>query len=121
MFRLLILLPSLLIMTVATQIATQTSSSAESVTTAPATTNSSIPRMSPYDVIFMAYQGGFREQGIRGYGAFIEGCYQGQLTAKKIVAAAIKANRLPADAIDDQAYLKAIDSNLVSLKSNGRP
>ncbi|MCU0548997.1 MAG: hypothetical protein MUC48_06580 [Leptolyngbya sp. Prado105] len=78
-------------------------------------------RLSPYDVIFLAYQGQFREQGIRGYGAFIEQCYQGQLSAKKIVEAAIKANRLPADALNDSAYLKAIDSNLVSLKSNVNP
>jgi hypothetical protein len=78
-------------------------------------------RLSPYDVIFMAYQGQFREQGIRGYGAFVESCYQGQLSAKKIVQAAIQANRLPADAVNDEAYLKAIDANLLSLKSNVSP
>lgn len=78
-------------------------------------------RISPYDVIFLAYQGYFREQGIRGYGAFVEGCYQGQIKAKQIVEAAIKANRLPPDTINDSAYIQAIDANLLSLKSNVSP
>lgn len=82
---------------------------------------SSNSRLAPYDVIFLAYQGYFRDQGIRGYGAFVESCYQGQLSAKRIVEAAIKANRLPSDAINDSAYLQAIDANLLSLKSNVSP
>lgn len=78
-------------------------------------------RLSPYDVIFLAYQGYFREQGIRGYGAFVEECYQGQLSAKRIVEAAIQAKRLPAETINDLAYIQSINSNLLSLKSSVSP
>jgi hypothetical protein len=114
MIRRFMMISAIVLATITGQALIQHASLAQSTSPSPS-------RLSPYDVIFLAYQGQFREQGIRGYGAFIESCYQGQLSAKKIVQAAIKANRLPADAINDDAYLKAIDANLVSLKSNVNP
>ncbi|BAU10397.1 hypothetical protein LEP3755_08810 [Leptolyngbya sp. NIES-3755] len=76
------------------------------------------PLMSPYNVVFMAYQGYFREQGLRGYGAFADGCNQGTLTATDVVKAAIQANRLPESILNDRGFMSAIDANMKSFKTN---
>ncbi|MBW4542449.1 MAG: hypothetical protein KME43_25435 [Myxacorys chilensis ATA2-1-KO14] len=80
--------------------------------------NSAIPSMTPYDVVFLAYQGYFRNQGLRGYGAFADGCNQGKLTAQDVVEAAIKANQLPKTIVNNRGFMNAVDANMKAFKNN---
>ncbi|MBW4419972.1 MAG: hypothetical protein KME13_12185 [Myxacorys californica WJT36-NPBG1] len=80
--------------------------------------NSAIPSMTPYDVVFLAYQGYFRNQGLRGYGAFADGCNQGKLTAQDVVEAAIKANQLPRTIVNNRGFMNAVDANMKAFKNN---
>ncbi|KAM3099104.1 hypothetical protein ACKFKF_15850 [Phormidesmis sp. 146-12] len=94
-----------------------TTSSAQSTSSNPPAATT-IPVMSPYDLVFMAYQGYFRSQGLRGYGTFTDGCNQGKIQAKDVVDAAIKANQLPPDILSDRGYMSAVDANLKAFKNN---
>jgi hypothetical protein len=77
-----------------------------------------IPLLSSYDLVFMAYQGYFREQGLREYEVFTDGCNQGKIQAKDVVDVASKANRLPPDIISDRGYMSAVAANLKAFKNN---
>ncbi|MBE9011509.1 hypothetical protein IQ250_14970 [Pseudanabaenaceae cyanobacterium LEGE 13415] len=75
------------------------------------------PLLSPYNVVTLAYQGYFREQGLRGYGVFTDGCNQGTLTATDVVKAAIRANRLPEGILSDRGFMNAVDANMKTFRS----
>ncbi|MGG6264932.1 hypothetical protein ACQ4M3_02555 [Leptolyngbya sp. AN03gr2] len=85
-----------------------TTSTASTVTT---------PLLTPYNVVNLAYQGYFREQGLRGYGVFTDGCNQGTLTANDVVRAAIRANRLPESILSDRGFMNAVDANMKTFRS----
>ncbi|MFN6462612.1 MAG: hypothetical protein RMZ41_012290 [Nostoc sp. DedVER02] len=79
-------------------------------------TNSSNTRyLQPFNVAFLAYQGAFKEQGIPSAGTLLSEFQIGNLTAKDVVQAAIKANKLPAKVLNDRGYVNAVDSQLTSM------
>ncbi|MEH1836470.1 MAG: hypothetical protein V7L29_31560 [Nostoc sp.] len=73
--------------------------------------------LQPFNTTFLAYQGYFKEQGIPSGGALISEFQIGKLTAKDVVQAAVKANKLPAQVLDDRSYLYAVESQLTSLSN----
>ncbi|MBD1844545.1 hypothetical protein H6F89_14315 [Cyanobacteria bacterium FACHB-63] len=87
-------------------------------TTAPVATTAAVPSLTPYDLVYAAYQGRLRAQGLRSYGAFADGCNQGTLTANDVAQAAIKANLLPQSILQDQGYMNAVDAQMKSFKNN---
>ncbi|KAM3112962.1 hypothetical protein [Phormidesmis sp. 146-33] len=74
--------------------------------------------MNAFELASMAYRGAFRNQGIPGYGFLIAAHSQGQLSARDIVQAAINTNRLPAEMLNDQGFLSAVEANLRAFKSS---
>jgi hypothetical protein len=71
--------------------------------------------LSPVDLAFLAQRGYLKDQGISSYNA-LETSYQtGTITAKDVVQAAIRANRLPESTLQDRGYLNALDSTLRGL------
>ena len=81
------------------------------------TNSSNASYLKPFNTTFLAYQGYFKEQGIPSGGALVFECQTGKVTAKDVVQAAIKANKLPAQVLNDQSYLNAVESQLTSLSN----
>ncbi|MEH1770108.1 hypothetical protein [Nostoc sp.] len=79
--------------------------------------NTDTKYLQPFNIAFLAYQGYLKEQGIPSGGALLFKYQSGNLTAKDIVQAAVKANKLPAQVLNDSSYLNALDSQLTSLGS----
>ncbi len=72
----------------------------------------------PFNLVTLAYQGYFKDEGIPSNGAFMNALHGGQITAKKLVESAIKAGRLPETATNDEAYLHYVDNQLQFLDRN---
>ncbi|MBD1848014.1 hypothetical protein H6F89_32525 [Cyanobacteria bacterium FACHB-63] len=68
--------------------------------------------LSPFDLAFLAQRGYLKDQGISSYAALDTSYEAGTITAKDVVQAAIRANRLPESTLQDRCYLSALDSNL---------
>jgi hypothetical protein len=71
--------------------------------------------LQPFNTAFLAYQGYLKEQGIPSASGLIFAYQTGNLTANDVVQAAVKANKLPAEVLNDQDYLSAVDSQLTSF------
>ncbi|MCC5644672.1 hypothetical protein LC607_17350 [Nostoc sp. CHAB 5824] len=71
--------------------------------------------LQPFNTAFLAYQGDFKEQGIPSGSALIFEYQIGNLTAKDVVQAAVRANKLPAQVLNDPSYVNAVESQLTSL------
>ena len=73
------------------------------------------PRIEAFSLVNAAYQGRFKQWGIPAY-AKLDQAYRGkQLTASDLIEAAIEANQLSPDALEDETYIKAVDTNLYGL------
>lgn len=69
-------------------------------------------QLAPSALVHIAHQGGLRAYGIPGFTLFSSAYALGQIDAAKLVAAAIKAQLLPASAAEDLNYLKAVSAQL---------
>lgn len=69
----------------------------------------------PFQLVFLAYRGHFRNRGIPSYDAFLSAYGEGKISAKQIVSVGIEANRVPAQMMTDKRYLRAVKSYLDSL------
>jgi len=71
----------------------------------------------PFQLVFLAYRGHFRDRGIPSYDAFLSAYQDGKMSAKDIVSVGIETNRVPAEMMTDKRYLRAVKSYLDSLLS----
>jgi hypothetical protein len=71
--------------------------------------------VTPFNLVFLAYQGFFESEGIPKFNQLIAGYEQGEVTAENLVEVAIGMRRLPPDTINNQAYLTAVKHQLASL------
>jgi hypothetical protein len=80
-------------------------------------TKSVNPQLTPFNLVYLAYQGEFRMQGIPGFNSFNSAIYSKTITAKDLVKAAIAANQLTPDTQTNRAYLNAVELQLSSVKN----
>ncbi len=71
--------------------------------------------LQPFNIAFLAYQGYLKEQGIPSGGTLLFKYQTGYLTAKDVVQAAIRANKLPAEVLDDRGYVNAVELQMKSF------
>ena len=71
--------------------------------------------LKPFDAAFLAYQGNLKAQGIPSGSALVSQYRTGSLTALDVVKAAVNAKKLPTQALNDTAYLNAVELQLTSL------
>ncbi|MCC5662636.1 hypothetical protein LC653_01475 [Nostoc sp. CHAB 5784] len=71
--------------------------------------------LQPFNLVSLAYQGGLEEQGIPNGGTLISERQNRNIVAEDLVKAAISANKLPPQILNDQNYLNAVRSQLTSL------
>jgi hypothetical protein len=71
-----------------------------------------VTQVSPFNLAYLAYQGYLRDQGIPRAGALINELVSGRVTAQDIMQAAVKANRLSEDTLNDRGYRSALEGQL---------
>lgn len=69
-------------------------------------------QLSPYDLTFLAYQGYFKNQGIPSSSTFLAELESGTITAQNVMQAAVNANRLSEQTLNDQSYRFALEGVL---------
>ena len=70
-----------------------------------------------FDVVTSAYQGEYEEQGIPGFAQLFTAYTVGEVTAEKLVIAAIEKGDLAPNALEDEEYINAVDLQLESLRN----
>jgi hypothetical protein len=70
------------------------------------------PKLTPFALVTLAYQGEYRVQGIPGFGGFESGVASKTIAAKDLVKAAIAAEELAPDTQTDRAYLNSVEQQL---------
>jgi hypothetical protein len=73
---------------------------------------SSANQLSPFNLAYLAYQGYLKVEGIPNSGELIDAFRSGTITAQDVMQAAVKANRLPPQALNDQGYRSALEGQL---------
>ncbi|QLE41868.1 hypothetical protein FD723_16540 [Nostoc sp. C052] len=71
--------------------------------------------LQPFNLVSLAYQGGLEQQGIPSAGTLIFERQNRKILAEDLVKAAVSANKLPPQFLNDQNYLSAVRSQLTSL------
>ncbi|OKH37661.1 hypothetical protein NIES2119_13230 [[Phormidium ambiguum] IAM M-71] len=72
-------------------------------------------RITPFQLVSLAYQGNLNNHGIPSYGALITAYQSGRISAIDIVQLAVNSNRLTQDVLSDRGYLNAVEDELRSL------
>lgn len=77
-----------------------------------------VRRTEAFNLVSSAYRGDFEEQGINSYAVLISNYEAGELTAEDLIEAAIESGELSPSALEDSAYVEAVDSQLSALTSS---
>jgi hypothetical protein len=72
--------------------------------------------LTPFDLVFGAYQGHFQTQGLPKGTTLVFDYQMGQLSAQQVVEQAIKTNLISSE-LNTTGYVNAVDSLLRSLNS----
>jgi hypothetical protein len=71
--------------------------------------------LTPFNLAYLAFQGYFENQGISSQGNLMQDFRIGKLSGEDVVKAAVKSNRLPTSFLSNNAYIKAVTSQLYTL------
>ena len=72
----------------------------------------------PFNLADLAYQGYLKDQGIPSNGALMSAIASGTITAQDIIQAAVKANRLPEQTLNDQGYRHNFEDQLQAFTAD---
>ncbi|RUT14161.1 hypothetical protein DSM107010_07020 [Chroococcidiopsis cubana SAG 39.79] len=75
-------------------------------------------QLRPFNLVYLAYQGYFRDQGIPGYSAFLAAYEAGRVSAEDLVQSAVKKNKVSPETATDRGYLRAVKSQIESLRKD---
>lgn len=107
---------SVLVLSAFTAPALRAESPADKPASSSSSSTTSTFELEPFNLVYMAYQGYFQEQGIPSAENLIFGYRTGTVTAEDLVQSAVKANRLPSAVMADDEYLNAVEVQLRSLR-----
>jgi hypothetical protein len=74
--------------------------------------------VTPFNLVFLAFQGFFEAQGIPSSMDFVSAYRNKQVSASDLIKIAVSMNRLPQSTLTDRGYLNAVESQLKGLVSN---
>ncbi|GAB1538798.1 hypothetical protein NUACC21_14620 [Scytonema sp. NUACC21] len=77
----------------------------------------SYAKIKPFNLVILAYQGYFQDQGIPSYNDLITAYKEKQITAEDLVRGAVKSKKLPAQVLSDKGYLNAVAAELSTFRS----
>ncbi|NEO77822.1 hypothetical protein [Moorena sp. SIO4G3] len=76
-----------------------------------------IVEVQPFNLVYLAYQGYFADQGIPSNAALISAIKSKKVTAKDLVESAIARGRLSPETINDSSYLGHVKTQLFNLSN----
>jgi hypothetical protein len=79
---------------------------------------SSTNHLSPFNLAYLAYRGYLKDQDIPSNDALIDAIVSGTVTAQDVMQAAVKANRLPEQTLNDQGYRFALEDLLQAFTTD---
>jgi hypothetical protein len=90
------------------------------------TMDASFPKMAakygmsvtPFNLVFLAFQGFFASEGIPSAQALMNAYQSGKVTPEALIKAAIAMHRLPAETLQDKEYLANVKSQLETLNNS---
>jgi hypothetical protein len=71
--------------------------------------------VTPFRLVFLAYQGFFESEGIPKFNDLITDYQTGRISAEDLVKVAIDMRRLPPDTINNDRYLSSVEQHFRSL------
>jgi hypothetical protein len=71
--------------------------------------------VTPFNLVFLAFQGFFRAEGIPSSTSLLSAYLNKQISASDLVKIAVSMNRLPENALTDKNYIGAVDFQLETL------
>ena len=77
--------------------------------------STSVSYLQPFNLVTFAYQGGLKQHGIPSGETLIFKTQNRNIIAKDLVKAAVNADKLPSQVLNDQNYLSAVTSQLNAL------
>ncbi|MEH2118586.1 hypothetical protein [Nostoc sp.] len=77
--------------------------------------STSVSYLQPFNLVSFAYQGGLKQHGIPSGEALVFETQNRNIIAKDLVKAAVNANKLPSQVLNDQNYLSAVNLQLKAL------
>jgi len=87
--------------------------------TATASTGSNIPQITPFNLVNLAYEGYFKDQGIPSYNALSRAYTDQKVSAIDLVRSGVRAKRLPEETLSNQQYVRNVADQLnVTFRTN---
>ncbi|WP_375506995.1 hypothetical protein [uncultured Nostoc sp.] len=77
--------------------------------------STSVSYLQPFNLVTFAYQGGLKQHGIPSGETLIFKTQNRNIIAKDLVKAAVNADKLPSQVLNDQNYLSAVNLQLNAL------
>ncbi|HYX13202.1 MAG TPA: hypothetical protein VE944_02320 [Nostoc sp.] len=77
--------------------------------------STSVSYLQPFNLVTFAYQGGLKQHGIPSGETLIFQTQNRNIIAKDLVKAAVNADKLPSQVLNDQNYLSAVNLQLNTL------
>lgn len=74
--------------------------------------------ITPFNLVSLAYQGEFKNQGVGGYNSLLTAIVFDEVNGKYLVQIGIDTGRLSAETINDSGYISSVDSQLQKLSKN---
>ncbi len=74
----------------------------------------------PFQLVNMAYEGAFIEQGVPGHLQLEQDYTAGRVRPRDLVMAAVQAGDLPESRLQDEGYINAVRSQMRSLMIDSR-
>lgn len=74
--------------------------------------------VTPFNLVFLAYQGFFESEGIPKFDGLINGYQGGEIKPEDLVKVGISMRRLSPDTLNNRGYLRAVNRQLESLYGN---
>jgi hypothetical protein len=101
-----------------TSVKAETQTETLAMSTAPIVNNPTVKtKITPFGLVYLAYQGEYRMQGIPGFSSLQSAIYDKTITAKDLVKVAIDAKQLSPDTQTDRAYLNAVELHLSVVRN----
>ncbi|MEH2363577.1 hypothetical protein [Nostoc sp.] len=77
--------------------------------------STSVSYLQPFNLVSFAYQGGLKQHGIPSGETLVFETQNKKIFAKDLVKAAVNADKLPSQVLNDQNYLSAVNLQLNAL------
>lgn len=79
------------------------------------TVQKSTEQTTPFELVFLAWHGYLRPQGVPSAGKLDWEYQAGDITAEELIKAGIQADRVASGTLNDKAYINAVDAELRDL------